>query len=86
MLELSSLKQIAETYTDMLNEAAESPQQLKHIHHAEDRPLLHGSEGFEHAHAALMHAHEHMKAGKHNTNLTMKYDGSPSIEIGRAHV
>ena len=50
----------------------EDPQQLKHIHHAEDRPLMHGSEGFEHAHGALTQAHEHMKAGKNSTNLTMK--------------
>ena len=82
MLDLSALKTVAETYTDMLNETAEAPQQLKHIHHAEDRPLLHGADGFEHAHAALMHAHEHMKSGKHNTHLTMKYDGSPSIVFG----
>ncbi len=59
------------------------PQQVKHIHHAEDRPLLHGSSGFEHAHAALMHAHEHMKAGKNSSDLTMKYDGSPAIIFGR---
>ena len=65
-----------------LTEAADQPHQLKHIHHAEDRPLLHGSEGFEHAHAALMHAHEHMKSGKHSSDLTMKYDGSPSIVFG----
>lgn len=56
--------------------------QLTHIHHPEDRPLLHGSSGFEHAHAALLHAHEHMKAGKHSSDLTMKYDGSPSIVFG----
>jgi hypothetical protein len=31
---------------------------LKHIAHAEDRPLLHGSEGFTHTHGALMQAHE----------------------------
>jgi hypothetical protein len=55
---------------------------LKHIHHAEDRPLMHGAEGFEHAHAALMQAHEHMKAKAKSSNLSMKYDGSPSIVFG----
>ena len=55
---------------------------LTHIHHAEDRPIFHGFSGFEHAHGALTHAHEHMKAGHHNTNLTMKYDGSPSVVFG----
>lgn len=55
---------------------------LKHIHHAEDRPLMHGHQGFEHAHGALMHAHEHTKAGKNNSSLTMKYDGSPAVVYG----
>lgn len=84
MINLNSLKSIAETYVSMLNEQSgeESPQKLKHIHHAEDRPLLHGSHGFEHAHAALMHAHEHMKAKKTSSDLTMKYDGAPSIVFG----
>ena len=69
------------SYVEMLREGS-NPQQLTHIHHPEDRPLLHGSSGFEHAHAALLHAHEHMKAGKHSSDLTMKYDGSPSIVFG----
>jgi hypothetical protein len=68
-------------FSSFLKEEEEA-QQLKHIHHAEDRPLMHGHEGFEHAHGALTQAHEHMKAGKHNTNLTMKYDGSPSVVFG----
>ena len=71
-----------QSFLSFLKEEEEA-QQLKHIHHAEDRPLLHGHEGFEHAHAALMQAHEHMKAGAHNSNLTMKYDGAPSIVFGR---
>ena len=69
------------SYVEMLAEGS-NPQQLTHIHHPEDRPLMHGSSGFEHAHAALLHAHEHMKAGKHSSDLTMKYDGSPSIVFG----
>ena len=55
---------------------------LKHITHPEDRPLMHGHDGFEHAHGALTHAHEHMKAGKNNSNLTTKYDGSPAVVFG----
>ena len=55
---------------------------LKHIHHAEDRPLLHGSKGFEHAYNALTQAHEHIKSGGNSSHLTMKYDGSPSIVFG----
>ena len=62
-------------------EASEG-QKLKHITHAEDRPLQSGAKGFEHAKAALNQAHEHMKAGEHNSHLSMKYDGSPSIVFG----
>jgi len=56
---------------------------LKHIHHAEDRPLLHGDAGFDHAVGALEQAHNHIKSGAHSSALTMKYDGSPSIIFGR---
>ena len=70
-------------FKDFLKEEAEAEgQHLKHIHHAEDRPLLHGHAGFEHAHEALMKAHEHMKAGHKSSNLTMKYDGSPAVVFG----
>ena len=69
------------TFQSFLKEEAEGGE-LKHIHHAEDRPLMHGHAGFEHAHAALTKAHAHMKAGAKNSSLTMKYDGSPSIVFG----
>ena len=65
-----------------LIEESEEGSQLKHIHHAEDRPLFHGHAGFEHAYGALTKAHEHMKAKAKSANLTMKYDGSPSIVFG----
>jgi hypothetical protein len=80
MFNLESLRSVAETYIGMLSESA--PSQLTHIQHPEDRPLMHGSQGFEHAHAALMQAHEHMKAKKNSSHLTMKYDGSPSLVFG----
>jgi hypothetical protein len=70
------------SFQTFLKEAAEEGTKLKHITHPEDRPLMHGHEGFEHAHGALMHAHEHMKAGKNNANLTTKYDGSPAVVFG----
>ena len=66
---------------EFLKEEAEGAK-LKHITHPEDRPLMHGHDGFEHAYGALMHAHEHMKAGKNNANLTTKYDGSPAVVFG----
>ena len=70
-----------QSFSLFLKEEAEGGE-LKHIHHAEDRPIMHGHAGFEHAHEALMKAHAHMKAGASNSNLTMKYDGSPSIVFG----
>jgi hypothetical protein len=69
------------SFKSFLKEEAEG-KKLQHIAHPEDRPLMHGHEGFEHAHAALMNAHAHMKAGHKSTNLTMKYDGSPAIVFG----
>jgi hypothetical protein len=59
-----------------------SGDKLKHIHHAEDRPLLHGPKGFEHAHGSLLRAHTHMSSGAKNSNLSMKYDGSPAVVYG----
>jgi Family of unknown function (DUF6267) len=70
------------SFLTFLKEETEEGQQLKHIHHAEDRPLLHGSKGFEHTYNALTQAHEHIKSGSHSSALTMKYDGSPSLVFG----
>jgi hypothetical protein len=55
---------------------------LKHITHAEDRPLQSGASGFTHAYNAMQQAHEHIKSGGSSSHLTMKYDGSPSIVFG----
>ncbi len=55
---------------------------VKHIHHPEDRPLIHGKKGFEHAMGALHQASEHIAKGKKTTDMTMKYDGSPAIVFG----
>jgi hypothetical protein len=68
-------------FTEFLTEAADDGK-LKHIHHPEDRPLLHGKKGFTHAFGALSQAHEHLKSGKKSTDMTMKYDGSPAIVFG----
>jgi hypothetical protein len=62
--------------------AEEEGQKLKHITHAEDRPLQTGAKGFTHAYNALQQAHEHMKSGGHSSALTMKYDGSPAVVFG----
>ena len=70
-------------FTDFLTEAVEEEgAKLKHIHHAEDRPLFHGADGFEHAYNALHGAHFHTKSGAQTSKLTMKYDGSPAVVFG----
>jgi hypothetical protein len=69
-------------FKSFLKEESEAGGKLQHITHPEDRPLMHGHAGFEQAHAALMNAHAHMKAGRQSSNLTMKYDGSPAIVFG----
>lgn len=69
------------SFTSFLTEEAEGAK-LKHITHAEDRPIQHGAPGFQHTYEALHHAHEHIKSGGHSSALTMKYDGSPSIVFG----
>jgi hypothetical protein len=71
-----------QSFSTFLKEESGEGSELKHIHHAEDRPLMHGHAGFEHAHAALMKAHANMTSGAKSSNLTMKYDGSPSIVFG----
>ena len=68
-------------YLHLLREEEEGAK-LKHITHAEDRPLFHGAAGYGHAKGALMQAHTHMASGKADSNLTTKYDGSPSIVYG----
>lgn len=70
-----------QSFSFFLKEQTET-EKLKHITHAEDRPLQNGAEGFEHSVNALQQAHEHIKSGSHGSALTMKYDGSPSIVFG----
>jgi hypothetical protein len=69
-------------YIQLTEEAAEEGAKLKHITHAEDRPLFHGAAGYGHAKGALQQAHQHMATGKSDSNLTTKFDGSPSIVYG----
>jgi hypothetical protein len=69
------------SFKDFLVENEEEGAKLKHIKHPEDR-VFEGSNGYAHARGALHHAHDAIKSGEHSTNLTMKYDGSPSIVYG----
>lgn len=56
--------------------------QIKHLTHAEDRPLQTGEKGAEHAISSLKAAAGHIQQGKNDSQLTTKYDGSPSIVYG----
>lgn len=57
-------------------------QKLKHIEHLEDLPLNSGKQGLEQSVGALRQVQQHIKAGRKNSDLTMKHDGSPSIVYG----
>jgi hypothetical protein len=73
------------TYSQLLAEATvekEEGSKLKHIEHLEDHPINDGSAGFEHAVGALEKVKNHIKMKKHDMDLTMKHDGSPSIVYG----
>lgn len=72
------------SFSIFLTEASDEQEgaKLKHITHLEDRPIMHGSDGFEHAAGSLMGVHRHLLSGKNDNRLTMKYDGSPSIVYG----
>jgi len=63
-------------------QAEEEGAKLKHITHAEDRPLQEGPKGFDKAYQALKYSHEHIKSGGSSSHMTMKYDGSPAIVYG----
>jgi len=70
------------SFTSFLTEEVEG-EKLKHITHAEDRPLQHGAKGFTHAYNAMQQVHDHIKSGGNSSALTMKYDGSPAVVFGR---
>jgi hypothetical protein len=71
-------------FTSFLREEAQESEgeKLKHIEHLEDHPINDGSKGFDHAVGALDQVHKHIIAGSHDSSLTMKHDGSPSIVYG----
>jgi len=60
----------------------EEGSKLKHIEHLEDHIINDGSSGFDTAVDALHKVRSHIESGKHNSDLTMKHDGSPSIVYG----
>lgn len=69
-------------FKQFMTEAVSTEGKVTHIAHPEDRPIINGAKGFEHAKGALNQASEHIKSGKKDSGLTMKYDGSPAIVFG----
>ena len=69
------------TFYTHLTEQAEG-EKLTHIEHLEDHPINNGSEGFQKAVDVLHSVKQHILAGRKNSDLTMKHDGSPSIVYG----
>ena len=69
------------TFYTHLTEQAEG-EKLTHIEHLEDHPINHGSEGFKKSIDVLHGVKQHILAGRKNSDLTMKHDGSPSIVYG----
>jgi hypothetical protein len=70
-------------FTEFLTEVAETGSgQLKHIVHPEDLHFIEGSKGTKHALGALQQSHEHILKGKHDSSMSMKYDGSPALVFG----
>lgn len=70
------------TEQEITPEEEGASRQIKHLTHLEDRPLQTGEKGTAHAIKSLNAAAEHIKAGKKSSELTTKYDGSPSIVYG----
>lgn len=60
----------------------EEVKKLKHIEHPEDLHIDSGHAGFKHAVEVLNKSKKHVEQGKQSSDLTVKYDGSPSVVYG----
>ena len=70
-------------FTEFLTEQSEEDK-LKHLEHVEDHVIHSGHKGFGHAFHTLNDVHNNLqgKGGK-DTQVTMKYDGSPAVVFGK---
>ena len=69
-------------FTEFLIEQADEDK-LKHLEHVEDHVIHAGKKGFGHAFHTINDVHKKLadKGGK-DTDVTMKYDGSPAVIFG----
>jgi hypothetical protein len=70
------------SFNQFLAEQADAPAKLKHIEHLEDHHINDGEAGFKHAVDVLNKTRNHIESGKSNSDVTVKYDGSPSVVYG----
>lgn len=57
-------------------------QHLTHLQHAEDLPLVAGTQGYHHAFGALKAVGDQLEGKFNPSKVTIKYDGSPSLVFG----
>ena len=69
-------------FLNFIIEEAEAGAKLKHLDHPEDNAVTQGKEGFEHAFNALKHVHKALTGKQHDTKISTKLDGSPSVVFG----
>lgn len=69
-------------FRSFLVEQEEQSRQIKHLTHIEDRPLHSGGKGLEHSLSSLEALDKHIKGKGHSSDLSTKYDGSPSVVYG----
>lgn len=69
------------SFKSFLNEELGAFKKLSHLEHVEDT-VLHGKEGFEHAHNSLNGVSDRL-AGMPGPSVSTKFDGSPTIVFGR---
>jgi hypothetical protein len=76
------MKSFSKFLTEQESSEEGASRQIKHLTHVEDRPLQSGAKGFSKAIESLKAASTHIQQGKKTSELTTKYDGSPSIVYG----
>ena len=69
-------------FTKFLSESVGTEDKLKHLEHAEDHHINAGAAGFKHAVDTLNGVHNQLRRKDSDVNVTMKYDGSPSVVFG----
>lgn len=70
------------SFLSYITEEALVHQHLTHLQHAEDLPLVGGTQGYHHAIGALKAVGDQLEGKFNPSKVTIKYDGSPSVVFG----